>query len=405
MADIITMPKLGFDMAEGTLVRWLKKEGDNVSKGDVIAEIETDKATVEVESNYSGILRQILVDQGSVLPVNEPMAIIGTKEEDISNIAFSDENKQEKPTSKPDRDKLIETQMNELVSKEKTDESMERIRISPLARKLAKENDISIKTIKGSGPSGRIVKKDIDLYLNRQISDPSKSGISETIPLSKLRTIIGKRMVASKTTIPHFYVSSVFRVDKLLDLRNQFNNALNGKDKISVNDLIVKATALALRDFKNLNASLEKDKVVHHGSINIGIAVSVEEGLLTVVCKNTDIKSLIQISRESREMAERARAGKVKPADIEGSTFSISNLGMFNVEDFIAIINPPEAAILALGAARELPVVEDGSIKIGKELKATISVDHRISDGAEAARFMQRIDEIISSPIILFTDI
>jgi len=402
MAEIITMPKLGFDMAEGTLVRWVKKEGDNVDKGDVIAEIETDKATVEVESNYSGTLLQVLVDQGSILPVNQPMAIIGKEDEDISNVPIlkNDQNISIPKQNELESDETVDDKEKD--PSEKKDTSIKRIRISPIARKLANEHGISLNNLRGTGPSGRIVKNDIEQYIEQNDKTIQQNNEDEIISLTKLRMIIGKRMAASKNSIPHFYITREFRVEKLLDLRSQFNDALNGKDKISVNDLVVKATALALRDFKNLNSSLDGGNVIQHGSINIGIAVSVEEGLMTVVCKDADTKSLVQISRETKEMTERARSGKVKPSDIEGSTFSISNLGMFEVEEFTAIINPPEAAILALGAAKEVPVAEKGSIMIGMVMRATISVDHRISDGAEAARFMQHFGSIIQSPIVLF---
>jgi len=406
MADIITMPKLGFDMAEGTLVRWVKREGDIIEKGDVIAEIETDKATVEVESNYSGVLRQILVEQGSILPVNQPMAIIGTEDEDISSISLIKDELKVPKTKRNQEGKEKTKKVEDHASGQVMDTSKSRFLISPLARKLAKEYGIPLENLKGSGPSGRIVKNDIDLFIKDQGISSVQNDKDQIVPLKKLRMIIGKRMTSSKKSIPHFYITRNFGVDKLFDLRTQFNDAMDGKAKISVNDLVVKATAVALRRFKNLNASInDNDQVIQHGSINIGIAVSVEEGLMTVVCKDTDTKSLIQISRETKEMAERARAGKVKPSDIEGSTFSISNLGMYDVDEFIAIINPPEAAILALGTAKEVPVIENGSIQIGMVMKATISVDHRISDGAEAARFMQHLGEILQSPIALFVDI
>jgi pyruvate dehydrogenase E2 component (dihydrolipoamide acetyltransferase) len=225
--------------------------------------------------------------------------------------------------------------------------------------------------------------------------------IDKRVGMSKLRQIIGRRMVESKQQVPHFYVTRTYKVERLLDLRTQFNAALPEGEKLSVNDFVIKAAALALREFPNLNASLAGDVILQHGSVNIGIAVAVEGGLLTVVCRDADRKPLRQISQEARQMAGRARSGKVRPDDIEGSTFSISNLGMYDVDEFIAIINPPEAAILALGSAQEVAVVENGVIKTGWRMKATISVDHRISDGAEAARFMQALGKYLEEPIRL----
>jgi pyruvate dehydrogenase E2 component (dihydrolipoamide acetyltransferase) len=221
------------------------------------------------------------------------------------------------------------------------------------------------------------------------------------IPLNRLRAIIGRRMVEAKQQVPHFYVTHEYDMASLMGLRQQVNALLPDNEKTSVNDYLVKAVALALREFPNLNASLTGDQVLRHGAVNIGIAVAVEGGLLTVVCKDADRKPVRQISLEVRAMAARAREGKVRPEDIEGSTFSISNLGMFDVEHFIAIINPPEAAILALGSVRELPVVQDGQVVPGLRMKATLSVDHRVSDGAEAARFLQAIDRLVEQPMLL----
>ena len=284
------------------------------------------------------------------------------------------------------------------------------VKASPLARKIARDSQVELSNIRGSGPGGRIVRRDIGslpwqvgrhLQL-KTFNFPGRHALMMKLSrLSKLRQAIARRMAESKTSIPHFYVTHEYKVDALMDLRSQFNKLLPEDEKISVNDFIVKAVALTLRQFPNLNASLNGNSVLHHGQINIGIAVSVEGGLLTIVCREADQKPLRQISAEVKAMAARTREGKVKPEDIEGSTFSISNMGMYEVENFAAIINPPEAAILAVGSARQVPVVEAGVLKVGWRMKATISVDHRVSDGVEAAKFMQALAVYLEEPLRL----
>lgn len=473
MADIISMPKLGFDMAEGTLVRWVIGEGESVEKGGILAEIETDKATVEVESSHEGTIRRHLVNEGDVVPVGEPIAIIGSPDENIDDLMPGAEEIVEAgeaaPGAVPQKDiaaggeaKGEETPAMLGEIKEKGAEETERIspeiaketggepyrqveeaetgveglpggvRASPVARRMAEEKGIDLRRINGSGPGGRIVKKDIETFKEAPPREeparapeavPAKPPeVKErrevpavplpsvalaappedvVIPLSRLRAAIGKRMAQSKQQAPHFYVTSEYDVARLLELREEVNALLDEGEKISVNDFVVKATALALRQFPNLNASLKGDQVIHYGQINVSIAVAVEGGLLTVVVKDADRKPLRQISIEAREMTARVREGKVRSDDIEGSTFSTSNLGMFGVEDFVAVINPPEAGILAFGAAKEVPVVENGEIKIGVRMKATISIDHRVSDGAEAARFMRTLGRYLEEPLSL----
>jgi pyruvate dehydrogenase E2 component (dihydrolipoamide acetyltransferase) len=306
--------------------------------------------------------------------------------------------------------------------------AMEVIKASPLAKKMAREKGLNLQNIRGSGPEGRIVRKDVEAALKgkqpagvshrgQEISPlkaseeselvfaPRAIPADENIPVKGLRSIIAKRMGEAKQTIPHFYVTCDYDVDDLLTLRAQWNDIAGDAGKISVNDFIVKAAALALRDYPNLNASLVGDGITHHGHINIGVAVAVPGGLMTVVCRDTDQKPLTQISAEIREMASRARAGKVHTEDIEGSTFSISNLGMFEVENFAAIINPPEAAILAVGTAREQPVFQDGDFVLCRKMKITISADHRITDGAEAAEFMQLLGRYLAKPLGLLAAI
>jgi pyruvate dehydrogenase E2 component (dihydrolipoamide acetyltransferase) len=419
MADTINMPKLGFDMAEGTLVRWVKKVGETISKGDVLAEIETDKATVEVESSAAGVVRKLLVDEGAVVPVNSPIAIVGTAEEVIAEPANQESgNKQESTsTAEGTGDKGQAPAVSAQPSVPGAPQSAipnpqsSILRASPLAKKIARDRSVDLGSLHGTGPGGRIVRRDVEEAMSAQPSAVSGqaqiavphpvSAADETVNMTKLRQAIARRMAESKTSIPHFYVSHEYKMDALVALRSQYNQIMPENEKLSVNDFIVKAVALTLRQFPNLNASLNGSSVLRHGQVNIGIAVSVEGGLLTIVSRQADQKPLGQISAEVKAMAGRVREGKVKPDDIEGSTFSISNLGMYDVENFSAIINPPEAAILAVGSAREVPVVQAGALKVGWRMKATISVDHRVSDGVEAAKFMQALALYLEEPLRL----
>jgi pyruvate dehydrogenase E2 component (dihydrolipoamide acetyltransferase) len=435
MAQIIGMPKLGFDMAEGTLVRWVVNEGENITKGAVLAEIETDKATVEVESEYEGVLLHQLVTQGAVVPVNDPIAVIGEKGEKVDLEALLGKPAEaEKPAAeksapeKPAEGKATtgEAQPVQAAAPSTATPAVteaggrEGYTASPLARSMASELGIDLSKVPGSGPGGRITKKDIEAYQAKphaaEAAQPSATTpvppvapvqpfIRETrnVPLPKLRAAIGRRMSMSMQQAPHFYVTHDYDVSELLDLRKELNDLIPEVDKLSVNDFIVRAVALALLEFPNLNASLDlgNNNLIYHGEINIGVAVAVQNGLLTVVNRNTDQKSVHQISSELRIMVNRAREGKVRSEDVDGSTFTVSNMGMYDVDQFTAIINPPEAAILAVGSATQVPVVEDGEIKVGNRMKATLSIDHRISDGAEGARFMQALAKYIEEPLRL----
>jgi pyruvate dehydrogenase E2 component (dihydrolipoamide acetyltransferase) len=426
MAETISMPKLGFDMQEGVLVRWVKNEGENVNKGDVLAEIETDKATVEVESSASGVVRKLLVEAGSVVPVGDPIAVVGSADEKIDEAPAK---VSEAPTEKKTDDQKGEELKTKPEPEAKKPEAEEKpaapakpepapvsqaaappqegpIKASPLAKKIARDNKVDLSRLQGTGPGGRVVRKDVEAALSSppQPAGPSRqpaaaSTEDQTIQMTKLRQAIARRMAESTTTVPHFFVTHEYIMDALMVLRKQINDYLPENEKLSVNDFIIKAVALTLREFPNLNSSFAGDKVIRHGAVNVGIAVAVEGGLLTVVTRNTDQQPLRALSSEAKRMAAGAREGKVRPNDIEGSTFSVSNLGMFDVENFLAIINPPEAGILAVGSARQVPVVENNEIKIGWRMKATISVDHRVSDGAEAAQFMQKLAEFLENPV------
>lgn len=417
MAEVIAMPKLGFDMAEGTLIRWVKAVGESVEKGEVLAEIETDKATVEVEAVATGVIRAHLVEENTAVPVGTPIAILGSVDEEINvealvGDAVAGEAVPERE-AKPPAPKVETPVAPSATEKEHAGDGRlpGGVRASPLARRLAGEHGIELKTLSGSGPQGRIVKVDVEAAINARLAPgpivaeapayvPTVTP-GETVrePVSKLRAAIGRRMTAAKQGLPHFYVIADLDVEPLMSLRTTLNARLPEQAKLSVNDFLVKAAAMALRAFPNINASLEGDEIVRHGQVNVGVAVSVEDGLLTVVMKDADLKPLRTLSSELRTLIGRAREGRVRPDDIAGSTFTVSNLGMFEVDHFIAIINPPEAAILAIGSVRDEPVIRDGEVVAGKRMKVTLSADHRVTDGAEAARWLQVFREYIEEPV------
>ena len=432
MAELVTMPKLGFDMTEGTLVRWVKAEGQPVAKGEVLAEIETDKATVEVAAQAEGIVHKHLVGEKTTVPVGTPIAVIGEAGEavDVESLVSgarpaaaprggkpapeAAEPAQAPPSGReppsPPKEAARERERPAPPAEGEASADDGRlpggVRASPLARRLAREGSLELAQLTGSGPGGRILKRDVEAALaglrtGARETRPARPLQAERLPLSKLRSIIGRRMAASKSQVPHFYLTADLDIGRLLDLRQQFNELQPEDSQASINDFLVKAVALALREFPALNASLDGDAIIRHGAIHIGIAVAVEDGLLTVVVHSADEKPIDQIARESREMVARARQSKVRPEDIQGSTFTLSNLGMFGVHEFGAIINPPEAAILAVGAAREEPVVDAGQIRVGRRMKATLSADHRVTDGAEAARWLQVFQRQVEQPLSL----
>ena len=370
MAETISMPKLGFDMAEGTLVRWVKNEGENVNKGDVLAEIETDKATVEVESSASGVVRKLLVDEGSVVPIGDPIAIVGSADEKIDEVPAkmaepkaekkTDETKGEELKTEPEKPAPQPMPATAPVSQPSAPVQTGPVKASPLAKKIARDNNVDLSRLQGTGPGGRVVRKDVEAALSAAPAtsaagapavSPTYAQVTvtqedQTVQTTKLRQAIGRRLVESKTTIPHFYVTHEFKMDAVMGMRKQANAYLPDNEKLSVNDFILKAVALTLRQFPNLNSTIKGSEVIQFGHVNVGVAVTVPGGLMTVVVKDTDQKIMRQISAEVKAMAGRAREGKVKPDDVDGSTFSTSNLGMYDVDEFIAIINPPEAAIL-----------------------------------------------------------
>jgi pyruvate dehydrogenase E2 component (dihydrolipoamide acetyltransferase) len=428
MVEIVTMPKLGFDMAEGTLVRWVKKEGDKVEKGELLAEIETDKATVEVESQFSGTVLKQLVKEGTAVPVGKPIAAVGEAGEKVDEAVLGsggagEQKKESQGVEKSGSQEVqkSETQVGKALTPRPKDVTTSEgnghlpagIRVSPLARRLARERGIDLQAVHGSGPMGRITRKDVEGAKEGSVAGIALPGLAmadlgpapadQRVPISRLRAAIGRRMTQSRQEVPHFYVTHEYDMDRVVDAREQANMALQGSgEKLSVNDFVIKAAALALRQYPNLNAKLDGDAVLQFGHINISVAVAVDKGLLTVVSKDADRKPLRLISKEVKQMAERVRSGKVQSEDIEGSTFTISNLGMYDVFEFIAIINPPEAAILALGSALQQAVVKNGQVVPGWRMRATISVDHRVSDGAEAAQYLQALGQYLENPIALF---
>lgn len=421
MAETIIMPKLGFDMAEGTLIRWLKSEGEQVTKGEIIAEIETDKATVEVESHHSGIVRKRIVEEGAIVPIGSPIAIVGEADEQIdfdallvaTDPAIEDEDSSNNADVEPIALGSSESDLDG------NGHLPSGVRASPVARRLAKDHSIDLKSISGSGQGGRIVKNDVEAHIETArenltippitsaasipLPELTETGEIESVelPLSKLRSLIGQRMTMAKQQLPHIYLTSELDAKPLMDLRAEMNARVSEDEKFSVNDYIIKAAALALRQFPNINASLAGDKIIRHGEINIGLAVAVEDGLLTVVVRNVDRKPLRRIAHEARQAIQRARDGRVRPDDIQGSTFTVSNLGMFDIDSFIAIINPPEAAILAVGSVSKVPVVRENEIVPGQRVKVTLSADHRVTDGAEVARWLQVFKGFVEDPLRL----
>lgn len=416
MPELVPMPKLGFDMAEGTLVRKVKKEGETVRKGEVLAEIETDKATVEVEAYVSGVVRGWLVDEGQKVPVGTHMAVIAAPDEKVDMAALRQQAgaapsaPAAAPAPGPAAPAEAAAPKPAAAPAAVAEAPAGPTPASPLARRMADEAGVDIGQIRGSGPGGRVTKKDVEAYLQsgRAPAAATPAAVTpavlgavpedSTVPLTRLRQIIARRMTESKQTVPQFYVTIDVDMASAMELRRQFNNVYTDERKASVNDLIIKATALALRAFPNLNASFAGDKVVRKGHVNVGVAVPTPGGLLTVVVRDADRKPLTQIAAEAKAMIGRAREGKVQAADIEGSTFSISNLGMYDVDHFVAIINQPEAGILATGAVHTAPVVKDGAIVPGVRMKATLSADHRVTDGLEATQFLLAIKLNLEEP-------
>ncbi len=423
MAKIVGLPKLSPTMEEGTLAKWVKKEGDAIEVDDLVAEIETDKATMEWRSFDKTVLLKILAPEGTTLMPDQPVAVFGRAGEDISSLL--DQAGQVSANTSPPPAKEVATpahaeapvahaEAKEPPAKPAVESRPNggRVLASPLVRRMAREHELDLGRVKGSGPGGRIIKRDVDAVL---ASGPPGVSIGAPVPmgarplpleqpLTQMRKTIARRLVSSKQTVPHFYLTIDVDADPILEARAAINAELEKiGEKVSVNDLLIKACAVALRRVPATNRSFADDRILQHQVVDISIAVAVPDGLLTPVVRDADRKGVAEIGREVRELAARARDKKLKPEEMSGGTFSISNLGMYGIEDFAAVINPPEGAILAVGAVREEPVVKDGQVVPGRRMRMTLSCDHRVVDGAVGAEYLAALRRILVSPIVMLT--
>jgi pyruvate dehydrogenase E2 component (dihydrolipoamide acetyltransferase) len=417
MAEVIYMPKLSDTMTEGVVASWLKNVGDAVKSGELLAEIETDKATMEFESFYDGVLLHIGVETGKAAPVNALLAIIGQAGEDISSLLNAAPAAEPAKTEEVKPAPAVETPAPKAtpapaavpVSAPKTTPkpavNNDRVYASPLAKKLAEEKGIDLQYVAGSGENGRIVKRDVDHYMPHPNGVSASAGNSgglttETYtdePISQMRKTIARRLAESKFTAPHFYLTLDIHMDNAMAFRTSVN-ATEGY-KISFNDIVVKAVALSLRKHPTVNSSWMGDFIRRNQHVNIGVAVAVEDGLLVPVVRFADTKGFMQISAEVKDFAGRAKEKKLQPADWEGNTFTISNLGMFGIESFTAIVNPPDSCILAVGGIKEVPVVKNGQVVPGNVMKVTLSCDHRVVDGASGSAFLQTFKNYMENPV------
>ncbi|TAE73023.1 MAG: pyruvate dehydrogenase complex dihydrolipoamide acetyltransferase [Bacteroidetes bacterium] len=411
-AKIIQMPKMSDTMVEGVIAAWHKKVGDSVKNNELLLEIETDKATMEFESYEKGTLLYIAGEKGSSVKVDDLLCVIGEPDADYKTLieVFKSGNKttpQSTLTTENTNTQITPTPNKVEVSTSSQENG--RMKISPLAKKLAEEKGINLKTLQGSGEGGRVIKRDIDNYVpspaptQQTTSQASSSSVQigqenfEEIPVSQMRKTIAKRLAESKFTAPHFYLTMEIRMDNAMAAREQMNAIATSK--ISFNDMVVKATAMALKQHPAVNSSWLGDKIRINHHVHIGVAVAVEDGLLVPVIRFADQKSLSQISAETKDLAGKAKTKKLQPADWAGNTFSISNLGMFGIDEFTAIINPPDACIMAIGAIKQTAVVENGQLVIGNIMKVTLSCDHRVVDGASGAAFLKTFKDLLEAPV------
>ncbi|HEY0367256.1 MAG TPA: pyruvate dehydrogenase complex dihydrolipoamide acetyltransferase [Pyrinomonadaceae bacterium] len=433
MATKVIMPKLSPTMEEGQISRWLKKEGDKVSMGEPLAEIDTDKATMEMQALGNGVLRKILINEGQAAPLGQIIAVIGEPDEDIASLLSEapaqapQEKKQEPPPPQPEQPQpqpkakaAAASAAPHIVDNGRQPQAAAtdsgRMIVSPLAARMAAEAGIDLRSLQGSGPGGRIVKRDIEAAISQPQpapAAPSYPRVVETTrfqqagasayrdePASEIRKVIAKRLVTSLGPVPHFFLTTEIEMDRAVEMRKGIN-ALDPDLKISINDIIIKVAAAALVQHPQVNASFQEKLVRYYEQADIGVAVAIEDGLITPVVRAANQKSLSQIAAEVRELAERARSKRLKPEEYTGATFSISNLGMFGIDEFTAVINPPEGAILAVGAATAKPVVRDNEIVIRQMMRVTMSCDHRVIDGATGAKFLQTFKKILENPLYL----
>ena len=424
MAEVIYMPKLSDTMTEGVVAEWNKKVGDDVAEGELLAEIETDKATMEFESFYDGVLLHIGVEKGKAVPVNTLLAIIGKKGEDVSKlIAEAGTAKvevKEEPKAEPVKAAAAPTPAPTPVSVPTPApvvatpapapaviaDANGRVFASPLAKKMATEQGIDLGNVIGTGDAGRIVKRDIEHYVPYVAAaggTPKKAFVGvETFtdePISQMRKVIAKRLAESKFTAPHFYLTMAIDMDKAIDVRTSINEF--GGVKISYNDMVIKACALALREHPAVNSAWLGEVIRRNQHVHIGVAVAVDEGLLVPVIRFADGKSMPEIGAEVRDLAGKAKSKKLQPSEWEGNTFTISNLGMFGIDEFTAIVNPPDSCILAVGGISQVPVVKNGQVVPGNVMKVTLSCDHRVVDGATGAAFLNTFKTYMENPVTL----
>lgn len=417
----ILMPALSPTMKEGNLAKWLKKQGEKIKAGEVIAEIETDKATMEVEAVDEGILGKILIAEGTEnVAVNTCIALIleeGENPDVLNNIQESNSTTQ--INNKTEENKQITNNTNEIATQKATQNnqsispnfSKNSPKASPLAKRVAQNANISLHNIIGTGPNSRIIKKDVLLAIQNQGNQASKQlyrnpQLTTPIKNNNVRKVIAKRLQESKQTVPHFYLSCEFNINKLNELRATINSVASTNEKglpeykISVNDIIIKATAMALKKTPSANASWSDEAILLYNNIDIAVAVAIDGGLITPIIKNADQKSLQEISNEAKSLIKKAKEGKLQPEEFQGGSFSISNLGMFGIDQFCAIVNPPQSCILAVSRAVEKPIVENGQIKIASMVNFTISCDHRVIDGAVGAEFLKALRLYIEQPVL-----
>ncbi len=402
MAEVIRMPKMSDTMTEGVIQSWLKKVGDDIKPGDILAEVETDKATMELENYVKGTLLHIGIPDGGTVPVDAVIAIVGQKGEDISALLNG---AQTKPQEAKKEDQAVAISSAPASAPVKSESSDSRLKASPLAKKLAEEKGIDIAAVTGSGDSGRIVKRDVENFKSGSgttgsaISRPTVVGAEsyEEVNVSQMRKVIARRLSESKNGAPHFYLTMSIVMDKAIEARKAMNEMSDVK--ISMNDIVVKAVAASLRKHPAVNSSWLGDKIRYNHHIHVGVAVAIDDGLIVPVIKFADNKSISHISSEVKELADKAKNKKLQPHEFEGNTFTISNLGMFGIDEFTAIINPPDACILAVGAAKETVIAENGQMKIGNVMKVTLSCDHRVVDGAVGSAFLKTLKELLENPV------
>jgi len=410
-AEVVQMPKLSDTMTDGVVAEWHKKVGDQVVTGEILAEIETDKATMEFESFYDGILLYIGVEKGQSAPVNFILAIIGEKGTDVNALIAAVQNNAATPATKEESIAVqnaapkasvaqVAAPLQAKSAPAPVTENGGRINVSPLARTMAEERGIHLGNIKGSGENGRIVKRDIDAFVPGNMGAFNAVESFHDEPVSQMRKTIARRLAESKFSAPHFYLNLEINMDNAIAARTAINN--QGGTKVSFNDLVIKAVAKALKKHPNVNSSWYGDFIRRNEHVHVGVAVAVEDGLLVPVVRFADGKSLQDINAEVKEFAQKAKDKKLQPSDWEGNTFTVSNLGMFGIDSFTAIINPPDSCILAVGGIKEVPIVKNGQLAVGNIMKVTLSCDHRVVDGATGAAFLQTFKSYLEDPILMF---